>query len=129
MVGQHIHNDTQSQAGSLGAHRLELVARAQLVVADSPVRRLIVVIPLAVTEKLATATLAHDALVDGRRLHDCVASGLDLGQMLLDGVERPRPRVQNNLIIALRGLGSRRAASHQTHEGNQNDRKNLLHIY
>ena len=74
MVGQHIHNDAQPQAGSLGTHRLELVARAQLVVADGPVRRLIVVIPLAVTKKLAPATFAHVALVDGRRLHDRVAT-------------------------------------------------------
>ena len=50
VVGQHIHNDAQPQTLSLGTHRLELVARAQLVVADGPVGRLVVVIPLAVTE-------------------------------------------------------------------------------
>lgn len=129
MVGQHVNNDAQPQALGIVTHRLELVAGAQLIVANGPVGGLVVVVPLAVAKELASAALAHNALVDGRGLHNRVAGILDLGQMLADGVERPRPGVQDNLIIAQASLGSRCAISHQTHEGNQNDRKNLFHIY
>ena len=126
VIGQHIHNHAQPQTLGLGAHRLELVARPQLIITYRPVRRLVVIIPLAVAEQLPAAVLTHDTLIDGRRLHYRVARILDLSQMFLDGVERPRPRVENNLVITLASLCH---ASHHTHKGNQYSRKNHLHIH
>lgn len=101
VVGKHIDDDAQAKSLGLVTHRLELIARAQLIVADGPIRRLVMVIPFAMAKELTPATLTHNTLVDGRSLHNRVARILDLGQVLADGVERPRPRVQNNLIITL----------------------------
>jgi hypothetical protein len=49
--------------------------------------------------------------------------------MLLDGVERPRPSVENNLIIALRGLGlgHRGHARQHTDNGNKHRGDKLSH--
>ena len=107
VVGDHVNDDTHAVLVGFGAHILQILLRTHYEVADGRVRRLVNVIPV----------FGEFLAVGGVRLDGAHRFGLDrrvarFGNRLhvvLDGVERPHPRVEDCAVLHIFGQAILRA--------------------
>ena len=99
VVWNHVHDHLHAVPVGLLAHSGELLLGAQLVVADGPVRGLVVVVPLPLAVELHAAVPAHHARVGRGGLHGGVPGPGDVLHALGDRGEGPAPGVENRAVL------------------------------
>ena len=105
MVRQNVDNNFDAVAIGAVGQSAEVVTGAELVIADLPVDRLVVVIPFTfdrvafLTEKSHSAVLADEAGVGRRGLHVGESGVGNLLHVGRDGVERPCEGMENDVVV------------------------------
>ena len=107
VVGDHVNDDTHAVLVGFGAHILEVLFGTHYEVADGRVRRLVDVIPVF-GEFLAVGRVRLDG-AHRLGLNRRVARLGDRLHVVLDGVERPHPRVEDCAVLHILGQAILRA--------------------
>ena len=87
------------------AHSAEIVAVAEHIVSDSPVGRLIVIVPFShhavagLTVERHTTSVADIACLDRRRLYVVISRLGDKFHVCRDSIETPCPCMENHLVL------------------------------